>query len=168
MAEERPPVPSPYAGSHASGSPHALPHPISWKAQPFPLGPWASRGVHSLSPAEPGDKLPVCAPWGYGSFAHARGPTRLTQDRSSGWLCHGARPRRVLGEGDQGFTPRPGCLPAPPPRRSSPSRPQGTVLAPTPVPARRPPQVSCPPPWQQGRQGWGRLGHWAKVMLPDL
>ena len=98
--------PAPYAGSCASGSPHALPHPHLLEGTAPPLGPWASLGVHSLSPAEPGDKLPVCAPWGYGSFAHARGPARLSpktaaQAGSAMGLDHAG----PSGEGDPGLHP---------------------------------------------------------------
>lgn len=41
--------PAPYAGSRASGSPHALPHPHLLEGTAPPLGPWASLGVHSFT-----------------------------------------------------------------------------------------------------------------------
>ena len=83
MAEERPPVPARHIGSRAPGSPLALPHPPLLEGTAPPLGPWASPGVHSLSPAEPRDKLLVCVPWGSGSFAHARGPAWLSLKTSA-------------------------------------------------------------------------------------
>lgn len=157
MAEERPPVPSPLRRQpclRLAARP-APPHLLEGTA--LPLGPWASRGVHSLSPAEPGDKLPVCAPWGYGSFAHARGPARLSpktaaQAGSAMGLDHAG----PLGEGDPGLHPQT--------RLSTGSTPTAQLTKqtaghgpspPPPVPARRPSSGVVSPTVAAGEAGGG-------------
>lgn len=135
------------------------PTPLSWKAQPLP---W----VHGL-PRESTLFCQLSQETSSSSVCHGvLDPSPTPEDRPGSHsrlqlrlALHGARPQGARERVTQGFTPRPGCLPAPPPGRSSPSIPQGRVPRPHP-PCRHvaPPQVSYPPPWQRGRQGVGPAG----------